>query len=74
MSVADGWEINPTRPTGLLRAHILAPWVPVVIWLAMAILTGGDENLILSSKTLREQLDIDGMDGLRVRVQDTGPR
>lgn len=47
----------------------MMPWVPVLIRLAVALLPGGDNKLILSSNKLREQLKINVMDKLRVVAQ-----
>lgn len=60
--VADGRERNLTQ-------HTTTPWAPLVVRLTVAILPGGDDTLVLGSKTLREKLHIDVMDGLRVRAQ-----
>ena len=46
-------------------ATIMAPWTPVTIWLALAVMPGEDNQLILGSKTLRKKLDVDVMKQLR---------
>lgn len=69
VSVADGGEMNLTQQTRLLTTYIMTPWAPVGICLAVAILQGGGDALILGSKLLRKQLHIVVMDGLWVRAQ-----
>lgn len=46
----------------------MTPWAPVVIRLAVVVLPGADDALTLGSTTLREQLDIDVMEGLKNRA------
>ena len=53
MSIVDGRKRNLMLQTGILKAHTMTPWAPVVIRLAVAILPGGDATLILDSKTPR---------------------
>ena len=42
------------QQTFVLKVSDLTPWGPVVIQLAEAVLPGGDDVLILGSKTLRD--------------------
>lgn len=58
--------------TGMLTVHVMTPWAPVVIRLAIAVLPGGVDLLILGSKTLRKQLNIDILGGLRAKVLGHG--
>ena len=63
--LADGRAVPIERQTCSLTAITMTPWGPVTIWLALAVLPGEDDLLILGSKTLREKLDIDVMRQLR---------
>ena len=56
----------------MFKVSVLTLWGPVDIRLAVAVLPGGDDVLILGSKTLREQLNIDVMDGLKAKVLGPG--
>lgn len=47
MTVGDGRGQNKSQPTRALAAHIMTSWAPVVIRLAVAVLSGGDDVLIL---------------------------
>lgn len=68
MTVADGRGKTIFQQTGVLTAHLLTPWAPVVILLAVAVVPGGDGVLILGSKARREQLNIDEMESLRAKA------
>lgn len=67
MTVADGQRAETFQQTGVLTAHVLTPWAPMVIRWTVAVLPGGDDVMILNSKALREQLNIDIMEGLRAK-------
>lgn len=62
------------QQTSLLTATILTPWAPVVIRLSVAIVLGGDDNHNLGAKTLREQLNIDATQGLKVKTMGRAAR
>lgn len=49
---------------GALTVHAMTPRKPVVMCVSVAVFPG-DDVLILDSKTLREQLNADAMEGLR---------
>lgn len=53
-------------------AHIMTPWEPAMTHLAVDTPPRGGDSLIRGAKTRREYLNIDVMDGLRMKVQDHG--
>lgn len=64
MTVTDGRGKSVSQQTGVLKAQILTPQAAVVVRLTIAVLVGGDEVIILGSKTPREQPNIDLTEGL----------
>lgn len=50
----------------------MTSWAPVVIRFTVAVLPGGEKVLILDSKTLWEQLNIDTTEGLREKALGHG--
>ncbi|CAN0394168.1 unnamed protein product, partial [Ascophyllum nodosum] len=66
--VVDGRAIPIERQTCSLTATIMTPWAPVTIRLALAVMPGEDDLLVLGLKTLREKLSIDVMKQLRDRA------
>lgn len=74
MTVADGRGQKVSELTGVLTVYLLTSWAPMVIPLAVAVLSGGDNVLILGSKALREQLSIVILERLRVKALGHGAR
>ena len=72
VNIADGRSVSLTQQTCMLKVSALTPWGQVSVRLAVAVLPGGDDVLILGSKTLREQLNINVMDGLMAKVMGPG--
>ena len=70
--LADGRAVPIEWQTCTLTATIMMPWVPVAIWLALAVMPGEDDLLILGSRTLREKLIIDVMNQLRDTATASG--
>ena len=70
--LADGRAVPIERQTCTLTATIMTPWAPVAIRLALAVMPGEDDLLILGSKTLHEKLDIDAMKQLRDMAATSG--
>lgn len=69
LSVADGRGIPNSYQTGLLAETVLTSWVSVVMRLSVAILSAGvNDVLTLGTRTLREQLDIGIMQGLKAKL------
>lgn len=67
--MTDGRGVSNSYQTGLVAATVLTPWVSVVMRLSLAILPAGvNDVLTFGTKTLREQLDIDIMQGLKAEV------
>ena len=65
--LADGRAVPIERQTCLPTAIIMTPWAPVTFWLALAVMPGEDNLLILWSKMLREELSI----GVMKQPRDT---
>ena len=63
--LADGRAAPIGWQTCSLTATIMTPWAPVTIRLALAVMPGENDSLIIGSKTLREKLSIDVMKQLR---------
>ena len=63
--LADGRTVLIERNTFSLTATIMTPWAPVTIRLALAVIPGEDDLLILGSKTMREKLSVDVIKQLR---------
>ena len=72
MVLADGRAVPIERQTCSLTATIMTPWAPVTIRLALAVMRGKYDLLILGSKTLREKLSIDVMKQLRDTAAGSG--
>ena len=70
--LANGWAGPIERQTCLLTVTIMTPWAPVSIRLALAVMPGEDDLLILGSKTLRGKLSIDVMKQLRDTAAASG--
>lgn len=68
VAVADGREQMISPQAGVLTSLRLTPWAPVVIRLAVVVFPGRDDVLILSSKMLREKINIDIMARLRAKA------
>ena len=69
---ADGRAVPIERKTCSLTATIMTPWAPVTIRLALVVMPGEDDLLVLRSKTLREKLSIDVMKQLRDTAAASG--
>lgn len=52
---------------GKVQEALATPWAPVVFSLALTVIPGSDNVLIIGNKTLRERLGIDIMEGLKAR-------
>ena len=63
--VSDGRVIPIGERTVSVRVTLMTPWAPVIFDVTLAIVPGDDDVLIIGSKTLRERLGIDVMEGLR---------
>lgn len=72
MYLADGWKKTVPQQADLLTVYIMIQWASVVIHLQVFIRSGVDNSLILGSKTPKEQLNIDVINGLWVTVQGQG--
>lgn len=72
LSMSDGRGVSTTQQTGPLTATTLTPWALVVIRLSVSILPGGDDVLILGSRTFGEERGIDLVQGLTPKVIDRG--
>ena len=59
--LADGRAVQIERQMCSLTTTIMTPKAPVTVRLALAVMPGEDDLLILGSKTLREKLSIDVM-------------
>ena len=70
--LADGRAVQIERHTSSLTATIMTPWAPVTIRLALVVMPGEDDLLILGSKMLREKVSIDVMKQLRDTVAASG--
>ena len=70
--LADGWAVRIKRQTCSLTATIMTPWAPVTIRLALAVIPGEDNLLILKSNTLRKKLSIDVMKEVRDTAAASG--
>lgn len=67
-SMTNGRDVSIVQQTGLLTATILAPCASVVVRLSFAILPGVDDVLILGATMLREQVNINGEQGLTTKA------
>lgn len=65
VAMAGGQSTRHTKQACLGAASVPRLLAPVGIKVVMVVLPGGDDVLILGSKTLLEQLGIDVMNGLR---------
>ena len=72
VALADGWVVLIEWKTCTLTATIMTPWVPIVVRLALAVMPGENDLLILGPKTLPETLDIDVMKQLRDTAAASG--
>ena len=69
VQLANGQKVVVRNQTRTLQVAIGAPWGPVVISTAFAVIPGTDSVLILGSKTLRKKLGIDVMASLKGKAQ-----
>lgn len=65
---SDGRLIKMRQQTGLLQVSIHTPWEPVAINLSFAVITGTNDVLVLSTKTLKGKLDTDVTQSLKVKA------
>ena len=70
--LADGQAVPIERQTCSLTTTLMTPWAPVTIRLALAVMPGEDDLLILGSKTLGEKLTIDVMKQLKDTTAASG--
>lgn len=70
--IAGGRNMEISQQTCLLTVTTFTPSVPVMIRLTVVLLPRGDDVLILGSKFLREQLNIDVVPGLKARALGRG--
>ena len=70
--LTDGRTVPIAPQTCSLTATIMTPWVPEKIRLALVVMAGEDDLLMLESKTLRQKLSIDVMKQLRGTAAASG--
>ena len=70
--LADGRAVPIERQTCSLTATGMPPWAPVTIRLALAVMPGEDDWLVLGSKTLHEKLSVDVMKQLKDTAAASG--
>lgn len=72
VTMADRWSTLLTQQSCLIMASILRPWAPVNIKLTVAVLPNYKNVLIFGPRWLREQLNIEVMKELKVKVLGPG--
>ena len=70
--IADGGAVPIERQRCSLTATIMTPWASVTSRLALTVMSGKDDSLILRSRTLREKVIIDVMKQLGTRLRHRG--
>ena len=73
VSVADGRALMARyQTTDDLQVTLQAPHERISFWVAFVILPGSDDVIVIGSKTLRESLDIDKVQGFHQRISEIG--
>ena len=65
--VADGRRMPIAERTWRLQITLVTPWVPVLICVALAVIPGSDNVLVVGNKTLRERPELDVVSDLKRR-------